>query len=85
MKDLVDLALLIGSGGLDEARLREAVRLTFERRKTHELPAVLSPPAPDWQTPFAAIARDCGLSTDLAVVFAQLRDYLEAVISRTRR
>jgi hypothetical protein len=84
VKDLVDVALLIGSGGLDEARLQEAFRLTFERRRTHELPAVLSPPPPDWQTPFAAIARDCGLSTDLALVFGQLRDYLEAVISINR-
>jgi hypothetical protein len=85
VKDLVDLALLIGSGGLDEERLHEALRLTFERRKTHQLEAVLASPSADWQIPFAAVARECGMSTDLALVFAQVRDYLEGVISNSRR
>jgi hypothetical protein len=85
VKDLVDLALLIGSGGLDEARLREALRLTFERRKTHELAAVLALPSADWQTPFAAVALECGISTDLALVFVQVRDYLEPIISKSCR
>jgi len=35
VKDLVDLALLIGSDGLDKPRILEALRLTFERRATH--------------------------------------------------
>ena len=37
VKDLVDLALLIGSGELDKRRILEALRLTFERRGTHDL------------------------------------------------
>jgi hypothetical protein len=85
VKDLVDLALLIGSGGLDEARLLDALRLTFERRKTHELGSVLAPPSADWQIPFAVVASECGMSTDMALVFAQVRDYLEAVISKIHR
>jgi hypothetical protein len=85
VKDLVDLALLIGSGGLDQARLIDALRLTFDRRKTHELPSVLLPPPAKWQTPFAAVARECGLSTDLVLVFAQIRDYLESIISKSSR
>jgi hypothetical protein len=36
VKDLVDLALLIGSGGLDRQRILDALRLTFERRGTHD-------------------------------------------------
>lgn len=82
VKDLVDLALLIGSGGLNQARLLDALRLTFDRRKTHDLPSVLAPPPAEWQVPFAAVARECGVSTDLALVFAQVRDYLESVISK---
>jgi len=38
VKDLLDLALLIGAGDLDEAELRNALQLTFDRRNTHELP-----------------------------------------------
>jgi hypothetical protein len=85
VKDLLDLALLIGSGDLDEARLRNALQLTFNRRNTHELPSVLEPPPAEWQIPFEAIARECGVSTDLALVFAQVREYLESIISKSPR
>lgn len=69
----------------DEARLLNALRLTFDRRKTHELPSVLEPPPAEWQIPFAAVARECGVSTDLALVFAQVREYLQSVFSKSRR
>jgi len=61
VKDLVDLALLIGSGGLDKHRILDALRLTFERRGTHDLPAGLVPPPAAWQIPFQALAEECGL------------------------
>jgi hypothetical protein len=51
VKDLVDLALLIRLGGLDKPRILNALRLTFERRGTHDLASLLPPPA-DWQIPF---------------------------------
>jgi len=70
VKDLVDLALLIGSGGLDKRRIVEALHLTFERRGTHDLPVHLLPPPADWQVPFHALAEECGLPTDVAGVFA---------------
>ena len=82
VKDLLDLALLIGPGELDEAKLLEALRLTFDRRKTHALPSVLEPPPAEWQIPFAAVAPECGVSTDLALVFNRVREYLESVISK---
>ena len=40
----MDLALLIGSGGLDKQRILGALRLALERRGTHELPTGLVPP-----------------------------------------
>jgi hypothetical protein len=83
VKDLVDLALLIGSGGLDTQRILEALRLTFERRGTHDLPAGLAQPPVDWQTPFRALAEECGLPTDIAVVFAGLQEYLEEVLAHS--
>lgn len=82
VKDLVDMALLIGSSRLDQQRTFEALRLTFERRGTHDLPAGLIPPPADWQIPFRAIAEECGLRTDVAAVFADIQDYLEAVLAR---
>ena len=86
VKDLVDLALLIGSGGLDKQRIMEALRLTFERRGTHDLPANLLPPPADWQVPFHALAEECGLPTDVAEVFAGVQEFVEEVAAqRTER
>jgi hypothetical protein len=78
----VDLALLIGSGGLDKRRIRDALRLTFERRGTHDLPVGLVPPSADWQIPFHALAEECGLPTDVSAVFVGVREYLNEVLER---
>ena len=85
VKDLVDLALLIGSGGLDKQRILDALRLTFERRGTHDLPAGLVPPPADWQIPFQALAEECGLPTDVASVFAGVQEYLEELLARRKQ
>jgi hypothetical protein len=88
VKDLVDMALLIGSGGLDKQRILYALRLTFERRATHDLPAGLAPPPADWQVPgpFRALAEECGLPTDVALVFAGVQEYFgEVLAQRTER
>ena len=86
VKDLVDLALLIGSGGLDKQRILDALRLTFERRETHDLPVGLVPPPADWQIPFQALAEECRLPTDVAAVFAGVQEFLEEVLGgRTER
>ena len=81
VKDLVDLALLIGSAGLDKQRILEALSLTFERRATHDL-ANLVPPPDDWQIPFQAMAEECGLPTDLAAVFTGVRVFVEEVLTQ---
>jgi Nucleotidyl transferase AbiEii toxin, Type IV TA system len=81
VKDLVDLALLAGSGKLNQRRIQDALRLTFERRKTHDLPTLLPSPPADWQIPFQALAQECGLSTDIAAVFAGVQAYLEEVLT----
>jgi Nucleotidyl transferase AbiEii toxin, Type IV TA system len=82
VKDLVDLTLRIGSGGLDKQRILDALRLTFERRATHDLPAGLTPPPADWQIPFQALAEECGFPTDVGAAFAGVQEYLEEVLSR---
>ena len=82
VKDLVDLALLIGSGELEPERVVETLRLTFERRKTHVLPLELVPPPPDWQGRFQALAEECGLPTDVAAAFAGVQEYFKEVLTR---
>jgi hypothetical protein len=84
VKDLVDLALLIGSGGMDKERILEALRLTFERRGTHDLASLVPPPA-DWQVPFHSLAEECGLATDVAAVFAGVQAFVEEVRTLRRK
>ncbi len=81
VKDLVDLTLLIESGGLDKERILEALRLTFERRGTHHL-ARLVPPPDEWQIPFQALAEECKLPTNLAAVFDMVQEFVEEVLAR---
>ena len=82
VKDLVDLALLIGSGGLDEARTLEALRLTFDRRGTHDLPPDLASPPAGWQIPFQRLAKECGLPEDMGTVFAGVQVFLRGLSAK---
>ena len=61
VKDLVDLALLVADNQLDRRKVINPLHLTFDRRGTRALPARLSVPPPEWQTPFRARAEECGL------------------------
>jgi hypothetical protein len=86
VKDLVDMALLIGSGELDKARTLDALRLTFDRRATHDLIVGLVPPPTDWRTPFQTLAEECRLPSDVAAAFTGVQLYLEQVLAlRTLR
>jgi len=77
VRDLVDMVLLIQSATtLDRTKVTEAIRVTFERRKTHALPNVLPVPPADWQKPYESLARECGLSGQVEDAFAILDTYL---------
>jgi nucleotidyltransferase AbiEii toxin of type IV toxin-antitoxin system len=62
VRDLVDMVLLIQSGTLDRNKVTEAIRVTFERRKSHSMSGTLPAPPSDWQKPYEALARECGLA-----------------------
>ena len=79
VKDLVDLALLIRS---DKLRILNALQVTFERRRTYDLPADLAPPPAAWRLPFEAFAKECGLQHDFETVFAGVRAFLAEVLIR---
>jgi len=60
----------------------ESLRLAFERRGTHELPANLLLPQADWQVPFHALAEECGLPTDVVGVFEGVQKFVEEVLAQ---
>jgi hypothetical protein len=81
VRDLVDLALLVQSGTMDLSRVAEALRRTFARRGTHDLPIALTAPPEDWATPFANMAGECSLRMDAAAAFAEVARYFQGAIS----
>jgi hypothetical protein len=81
VKDLVDLALLIGYGGLSPTHVgADAVHLTFKRRRTHELLAALLAPPRDWRGRFLALAEECQLEVDMEALFSIVEDFFERMI-----
>jgi hypothetical protein len=80
VKDLVDLALLIGSGGLNPQATEVALRVTFELRRTHELPSALLEPPKDWQGRFLTLARECQLEGDMDTVFRGVEEFFQRMM-----
>jgi Nucleotidyl transferase AbiEii toxin, Type IV TA system len=80
VRDLVDMVLLIQSGTLTNDKVAEAIRVTFERRKTHALPNTLPVPPAEWQRPYQALALECGLSGPVENAFAVLRSFTEPIL-----
>lgn len=81
VKDLVDMALLIGDSALDQQRILNGLRLTFERRATHPLPKTLDAPPSEWERPFQELAKECGLPPELSVVFERVRRFYEDILT----
>ena len=82
VRDLVDMVLLIQSGTLKDDKVFEAIRVTFDRRKTHALPSGLLAPPAEWQRPYQAHALECGLSGTVEDAFSILRSFTEPILRR---
>ncbi|MBI3566024.1 MAG: nucleotidyl transferase AbiEii/AbiGii toxin family protein [Elusimicrobia bacterium] len=83
VKDLVDMVLLIESKRLDPTRVVRALKATYERRKTHALPADLVAPPDAWNAPFGALAEECGLPLTITAAFDRVRGYLLGLAKRS--
>lgn len=78
VKDLIDLVLFLDSGTLDLDRLRNALRNTFARRATHELPARLEAPPEFWTPVFRRLAEECAVNADIDAQFERLRRFFDS-------
>lgn len=75
----MDLLLLIKMGGMGAERVRNALDMTFQRRKTHPIPEDLPDPPAFWGRPFKALAESVGLSMDLDQAIALVREYYRSL------
>ena len=80
VKDLVDLVLLIERTSLNAVHLPKAIRETFQRRKTHDVPSALIPPPSSWSAPFAEMAAECGLEPDMGKLFGMVERFFSRLI-----
>jgi hypothetical protein len=78
-KDLVDMVLLIRGGNLERKKTAAAVRATFTRRATHEVPSKLDSPLGEWAPVFDALAKECGLAMKIEEGFQVVREFTEAL------
>lgn len=58
VKDLIDIALVAVTLGVDGSELRGGLDGIFDQRATHPLPAVLPPPPSDWADPWKRLSKD---------------------------
>jgi hypothetical protein len=81
VKDLIDLVLLIERTRLDAVRLPKAIRETFQRRKTHNVPPALTPPPASWSGPFLEMAVECGLEPGMDKHFSVVAQFFNGLRS----
>jgi predicted nucleotidyltransferase component of viral defense system len=81
-RDLVDMVLLIQRLGLNKEKARESLHRTFEKRKTHKIPAILLKPPMNWNGPFQEMADECGLSINMDEAYKILREYFSRLIAK---
>jgi hypothetical protein len=74
-KDLIDMVLLIRGEKLDQDKTAAAVRATFLKRATHEVPKELDPPPAEWEPVFDALAKECDLTITLREGFELVREF----------
>lgn len=80
VKDLVDLVLIGEQAELDAKRLSRALATTFEQRASQSLPNAMPPPPRSWARPYAELAREVGIATDINTGHAVAADLLDPVL-----
>ncbi len=80
VKDLVDLVLIARHASPHAERLRQALSATFERSGRTALPDELPPPPREWTIPYAQLARDVGLPSDVAHAHAEAGAFLDPLL-----
>jgi hypothetical protein len=78
-KDLIDMVLLIRGETLDKSKTAAAVRATFMKRATHNVPEELDPPPAEWEPVFDALAKECNLAMQLREGFELVRKFTKTL------
>ena len=80
-KDLIDLVLLAIHEPFSARDLRNGLEETFSSRATHALPSALPSPPPEWERPYAEMAQQVGIASDMTTGYQQAQAFLDPVLS----
>jgi hypothetical protein len=80
VKDLVDMVLLLEDDTLDPAETLDTLISVFRRRGQPRLPTALGDPPSSWAAPFATMASECGISTDVEEACEDVRSFYVRVL-----
>ena len=76
IRDMVDLVLLIEQGLPDNKLIMSAIKATFKRRNTHDIPEALEMPPETMKDSYAHMADDCGVTKKTMIdAFSLLSEY----------
>jgi len=72
----VDLVLIIEQGLPDKKLVGSAIKATFNRRKTHDIPRSLEVPPDILKDSYSKMAQDCGVGQKTMLeAFSYLQEY----------
>jgi hypothetical protein len=80
-KDLVDLTLISELSHLDAATLCHEIGTVFALRGTHSTPKALPLPPAEWATPFRRLAKEVGVSGELAAGHRDAAALLDPILN----
>lgn len=80
VKDLLDLVLISAEAAVDGRRMGRAIEGTFARRATHAVPVLLPRPPRAWRTPYAKLAKETGLPSEIETGFAMASAFVDPVL-----
>jgi hypothetical protein len=73
------MVLLINGETLDKGKTAAAIRATFKKRATHDVPKELEPPPAEWEPVFDALAKECNLAMELREGFELVREFTKSL------
>lgn len=79
VKDLMDMVLMVQSGSIDAVKTAAAIKITFEKYRTHPLPEKLPEPPFSWKNPFQVMAKEYNIACDFTAAFQILSDFFETL------
>lgn len=80
VKDLVDLNLISLEAAIGARALRIDLEATFQGRATHPMPEQLPSPPGSWRTPYAKLAKEIGIDTDLVAGAGRAKAFIDPVL-----